>query len=424
MRASERRAVVSQVTPSKASAVKIQAADHLPGVVPASVLLVDDNEANLQALEAILQPLGCNLVRAATGHEALRQILFHDFAVVLLDVLMPDLDGLATAWLIKNRPSYRHLPIMFLTAQDTDPKDVARAYALGAVDYLVKPLEPNILRSKVAVFVELFLRGQELQAQTALAKQREREANANRRLYETERGARTQAETIAEAREEILAVVSHDLRNPMSAIAASAEMIGKKLEAQEMDEVSAHAATIRRGVARMETLVHDLFDTASIQSGNLTIHPQVEDIARIAIQAADLLRPVLASAKQTLEVVVPEGPLRARCDRDRIFQVLSNLVGNAGKFSPEGSSITLKVSTRPREIVVEVLDHGCGISAEQLPHIFDPYWRAPEKRRAGLGLGLAIVKGIVEAHDGRIWVESRPKTGSKFAFSLLPAESG
>ena len=152
---------------------EMQPADNLPGVVAPNVLLVDDNEANLLTLEAVLQPLGCNLVRAGSGREALEQILLRDFAVVLLDVMMPDLDGLATARLIKNQPSRRHLPIMFLTARDTDPKEVSRAFALGAVAYMVKPFDPHILRSKVSVFVELYLRGQELQAQTALAQRRE-----------------------------------------------------------------------------------------------------------------------------------------------------------------------------------------------------------------------------------------------------------
>src|SRR5882762_5726007 len=185
------------------------AAESAPRV-RAGVLLVDDVAANLVALEAILEPLGCQIVRATSGHDALRQILFRDFAVVLMDVMMPDLDGLAPAALIKNRPAHRHVPIMFLTALDADPKAVARGYALGAVDFLAKPLDPDVLRSKVAVFVELFLRGQELKEQTELARQRERELLENRRLYETERGARVYAETIARAREEIIAVVSHD----------------------------------------------------------------------------------------------------------------------------------------------------------------------------------------------------------------------
>jgi signal transduction histidine kinase len=400
----------------------MQPAIDLARPVQAGVLLVDDVAANLVALEAILEPLGCQLIRATSGHEALRQILFHDFAVVLMDVMMPDLDGLTTAALIKNRPAQRHVPIMFLTARDDDPKAVARGYALGAVDFLSKPLDPDVLRAKVAVFVELFLRGQELKQQTELAQQRERELLENRRLYESERGARAHAETIARAREEIIAVVSHDLRNPMTAIAANAEIIRRKLAQGIADGVAARVEAIQRGIERMEALVHDLFDTASIQSGNLAVNLQVEEVAGIVNQVADLLGSVLASANQMLEVTLPERPLRARCDRERIFQVLSNLVGNAGKFSPEGSSISIRVIARPREVVFEILDRGSGISSEQLPHIFEPYWRASRTRRPGLGLGLAIAKGIVEAHDGRIWVESRPGDGSKFAFSLPAAD--
>ncbi len=336
--------------------------------------------------------------------------------------MMPQLDGLATAGLIKNRAAHRHLPVIFLTARNKDPKEVARGYASGAVDYLVKPLDPEILRSKVAVFVELFVRGRELEAQTALAQQREREAIENRRLYEMERGARAQVEAIARAREEIIAVVSHDLRNPMTAIAFNADIICRKIDQDDSQGVLAGAETIRRGVAQMETLVRDLLDTTSIQSGNLAVRLQVEEVTGIVNQVAELLRSVLASAKQTLEVILPDGPFRAKCDGKRISQVLSNLVGNASKFSPEGGSITIRVSARPREIVFEVLDRGCGISPEHLPHIFEPYWRASQIRRRGLGLGLAIAKGIVEAHDGRIWVESQPGVGSKFAFTLAPAE--
>jgi len=410
--------------PARISAVETQATRGRPRPDAARVLLVDDNEANLTALEAVLQPLQCVVVRARSGQQALKQILEHDFAVVLMDVLMPDLDGLATTWLIKNRPSRRHLPILLLTARDVDRKELARGYASGAVDYLVKPFDPDILRSKVAIFVELFLNDRELRAQAALAQQREGEASESRRLYETEREARANAEAIARAREEIIAVVSHDLRNPMTAIAANAVIIGRKVEQGDMDEIKARAETIRRAVGRMEALARDLLDTASIQSGNLTMRVQVEDVTAIVSQVADLLKPVLATSEQVLEGVVPGTPLRARCDRERIFQVLSNLVGNASKFSPEGSLISIGVNARPREIVFEVRDRGCGVSPEQLPHIFEPYWRASQKRRQGLGLGLAIAKGIVEAHDGRIWVESRPKTGSKFAFSLPPAESG
>jgi signal transduction histidine kinase len=402
----------------------MQAARDIRAAVAASVLLVDDTEANLVAFEAVLEPLGCRLVRTSSGQEALRQVLLHDFAVILMDVMMPGLDGLATTGLIKKRPSLRHVPIIFLTAGDRDPKEVERGYALGAVDYLVKPFEPHILRSKVAVFVELFLRGEELKAQTELAQRRAREAIENRRLYESERQARVDAEAIAHAREEAIAIVSHDLRNPMSVVAANADIICRDLVKGDTDGALARAGAIKRGMARMDALVRDLLDTARIQSGSLTVQFEVEDVTGIVREVVELLGPLLAAEKQTLEVVLPAAPIRARCDRHRIFQVLSNLVGNASKFSPAGGSIVIKVTQGSHVVRVEVIDRGCGISADQLTHIFEPYWRASPTRQQGLGLGLAIAKGIVEAHGHRISVESRVGEGSQFAFELSLEPTG
>jgi signal transduction histidine kinase len=384
----------------------------------ASVLLVDDIEANLLALDAVLRPLRCNLVRASSGEEALRQVLLREFAVLLIDVMMPGLDGLATAQLIRSRASTRHVPIIFLTGMDLDARSMAQGYARGAVDYLVKPFDPDILRSKVAVFVELFLKNQELKAQTDLAKRREREALENRRLYESERGARTQAEAVSRAREEAIAIVSHDLRNPISSIAANVDALKRKLQHRDPDGLMGRVEAVQRGIARMNSLVSDLLDTARIQAGSLSIAPHVEDVVAIVRQAGDLLQPLLAEKQQHLDLRGPGHVLSAHCDRERVLQVLSNLVGNAIKFSPAEATITVEVSARANEVLVLVSDRGPGILAEQIPRIFEPYWQAAQERRQGLGLGLAIAKGIVEAHGTRIWAESQPGLGSQFFFTL------
>ncbi|HMI85494.1 MAG TPA: hybrid sensor histidine kinase/response regulator [Polyangiaceae bacterium] len=395
----------------------------------ASVLLVDDKDANLLALEALLEPLGCNLVRADSGRAALRQLLFRDFAVILLDVMMPDLDGVATAALIKKRQATRHIPIIFLTGVDTQARIMSQAYAQGAVDYLVKPFDPGILRSKVAVFVELYRKSQELKAQTEIARQREVEAAESRLLYEEERSARAHAEEIARTRQEAVAVVSHDLRNPMNAISTSATLMAMAIEKGNTDGLLARVQTIQNAVSRMNALIRDLLDTTRIQSGGLTIHLLAEDLSVIVGQIVQLLTPILAAKKQTFEIALPEGGVFAAFDRERIFQVLSNLVGNASKFSPEGTAITIRATAATSEILVEVIDRGAGISSEHLPRIFEPYWRASQQRQTGLGLGLAIAKGIIDAHRCRIWVESRVGEGSRFCFTLpmpdaaeLPAE--
>jgi signal transduction histidine kinase len=385
---------------------------------PPSILIVDDVEANLIALEAVLEPLACNVVRASSGQEALKHILFQDFAVVLIDVMMPGLDGIATAGYIKNRPASRHLPIIFLTGLETRQQEIVQAYAKGAVDYLIKPFDPDILRSKVAVFVELFLKRRELEAQTELAQRREREALENRRLYESERGARAQAEAAARAREDIIAVVSHDLRNPMSAIIGSAALIKVDIAKGAPDNVVRRVESIQRNVARMSGIVNDLLDTTKIQSGGLSIDLKREEVAVLLEQAVDMLRPVLLTKQQTLEIKAEENLCAVSCDRERVLRIFSNLVGNASKFSPDGDTITIEASARPSEILFVVSDHGPGIAPDQLPHIFEPYWQASQERRRGLGLGLAIVKGIVEAHQSRIWVESRVGGGSRFFFTL------
>jgi signal transduction histidine kinase len=400
--------------------IDVAPSDHRRVLTPGrpAVLIVDDVEANLLALEALLEPLRCNVVRARSGQEALRHLLLGEFAVVLMDVLMPGLDGIATAELIKSRAATRYIPLIFLTGVEARLDEIAKGYAHGAVDYLVKPVHPQILRSKVAVFLELFQQRRLLQVQTELAQMREREALENRRLYESERGARAQAEGVARAREDIVAVVSHDLRNPMSAIAVSAGMLRRTLGTGKTDNLLPSIDAIERSVGRMENLVKDLLDTARIQSGNLAVELQAEDAVSMVHRIAEQLRPVVSTKAQRLDVVLADSLPAVRCDRERIFQVFSNLVGNATKFSAEGSTITITAEAQTQEILFTVVDEGSGISSEHLPHIFDPYWQASQERKRGLGLGLAIVKGIIEAHGTRIWVKSQPGIGSHFCFTL------
>jgi signal transduction histidine kinase len=346
--------------------------------------------------------------------------------VLLVDVMMPGLDGLETANLIRARAATRHVPIIFLTAAEPSSQAVSQAYARGAVDYLVKPFDPAILRSKVSVFVELFLKNLELRAQTELARQREREALENRKLYEKERGARTHAEEVARAREETIAVVSHDLRNPMTSIAAHAGLLRRQLEANPPDGALDRVDAIQHAVERMNSLVRDLLDTARIRSGRLAVDFHDEDVVVLVRQAAELLAPSFAEKRQRLELRLPEHAALVVCDRGRILQVLSNLLGNAAKFSPPASTISIQLDIQADEITIAIRDSGRGIPDEQLPHIFDPYWQAAPQRREGLGLGLAIAKGIIEAHGTRIWAESRPGVGTQFCFTLrrvLTAES-
>jgi signal transduction histidine kinase len=369
----------------------------------ASILLVDDHGGNLVALEAVLRPLGHELVCVSSGEEALRHVLGREFAVILLDVQMPGLDGFQTAALIKQHRARRHIPIIFLTAHDKTGSSAGHGYQYG-VDYLVKPFDSHVLKSKVAVFVELFLQKEQIRRQAD--------------LLHAEREARVAAEAEAKAREEVLAIVSHDLGNPMTAVAMNAMQLVRRAAAAGDATSQTQAEAIVRAVNRMDRLVCSLLDVSRIEAGRLTLERKPHDLGHIVGPVIDAFATATAEQSQTLAFEPPPETVVVVCDRDRIDQVLSNLLANAVKFSGKGGRITLKVEVRPPDVMFSVSDDGPGIAEGDIPHIFDRYWQAGGHERKGLGLGLAIAEGIVEAHGGRIWVDSRPGQGTTFSFTI------
>jgi signal transduction histidine kinase len=364
--------------------------------------MVDDNAANLVALEAVLGPLGHELVSARSGEEALRLATLRHFAVILMDAQMPVLDGFETVRLMKARESTRHVPIIFLTAFDDSTVQVARGYGLGAVDYLIKPLDPYILRCKVEVFVELHL---------------QRELNRrNTELLHTEQVARAAAESGMRAREDILGIVSHEMSSPVSSIELYAKLLADRGRASGDEKIVEYAGRQHAAARRLERMVTDLFDVTRIESGRLSLNKEECDVVSIVKSVVNELAPI--AAEKSLLLAEPSSPgLSAKCDRDRISQVLANLIGNALKFA--SSRVLVDAASTDSEIIVTIRDDGPGISDTDLPHIFEAYWQAASGRRQrGLGLGLAIARGIVQAHGGRIWVETALGEGSAFHFAL------
>jgi signal transduction histidine kinase/DNA-binding response OmpR family regulator len=237
-----------------------------------------------------------------------------------------------------------------------------------------------------------------------------------------------QAQAATRARDEMLAVVAHDLRNPLSTISLGAELL---LDTTADDAAHAfhrrHLGTVKRSAERMNRLIQDLLDVSRITGGKMALAPKEEDVSLLLAEASAMLRPLAEARGLTFATRGARGLPRLRVDGARIMQVISNLVGNAIKFTPEGGSVTLAAACEGDELRISVIDTGSGISPEALPHVFGRFWQAHEADRRGLGLGLAIARGIVEAHGGRIWVESEPGEGSIFQFTLpapaAPAES-
>jgi signal transduction histidine kinase len=398
------------------------------------VLLVDDKPQNLLALEALLSPLPLDVVTAGSGEEALRCLLTDEFAVILLDVCMPDMDGLQTAQLIRGHERSRHTPIIFITAWGSDDAVVTRGYSLGAVDYIAKPIQPHIVRSKVAVFVELFRKTAQVRQQAAqLARLNEDlEARVAARTVEVqralrirddvlamERQAHTQAVKALQERDEFLSVAAHELKTPVTSLRGFAQVLlhvtkgETRIDASQVRRALQH---IDAQAMKLDGLITQLLDLSRIEAGRLSLDPQVVDLTAL-VQGVVAAAQVHTSA-HTLVVDAP-APIAAHLDPLRIEQVLVNLVNNAIKYSPDGGTIDIAATQHGEVAQVTVRDHGLGIPPEHREHVFDRFYQAhAHSHRSGMGLGLYISRQIVDLHGGSITADFPADGGTRFVVTL------
>src|SRR5262245_17594552 len=325
----------------------------------ASILLVDDQTSNLLALEAILEGLGQNLVRANSGEEALRRLLDQDFAVILMDVKMPGLDGIETAALVRERDRCKHTPIIFLTAFERSEVQMFKGYQLGAVDYLFKPLQPEVLRSKVAVFVELHSKTEQVRRQAERLRESERREMEQRlaeekqrwemeRLREEAERERKSAEMLKEAdrrKDEFLAMLAHELRNPLAPILNSLHLIREHRDNREALDMARDI--VERQVKHMARLIEDLLDVSRINSGKIKLQRERIELADLIHRAVESVAPLIGSRRHDLAVTLPPQPVFLFADSTRLEQVFSNLLNNAAKYTPEGGHIWLTAEISP-----------------------------------------------------------------------------
>jgi signal transduction histidine kinase len=397
-----------------------------PDVAP--ILLVDDQPSNLQALEALLASTGCQLVRAQSADEALLALLDQEFAAIVLDIRMPGMSGIELASLIKQRRRSRHVPILFLTAHLLDERDVLQGYGTGAVDYLTKPVHPDILRSKIAVFVELFRKRRALavtndRLQREIAERERMEEALRTANQDLERRVRERTEALEEAdrrKDEFLASLAHELRNPLAPIRSAVEVmrIGG-LAAADRDEAQ---AVIVRQVEHMTRLIDDLLDVSRITRDMLVLQVQRVELDRVVSAAIETSRPLIAERGHVLDVALPPAPVVLDADPARLAQVLSNLLTNAAKYTAPGGRITLAGALEDGDVVIRITDTGIGIAAELLPKVFDLFVqadRAIDRTGGGLGIGLTLARRLVMMHGGVIDVQSEgPGRGAQFSVRL------
>jgi signal transduction histidine kinase len=395
-------------------------------VVP--LLLVDDQPSNLQALETLLGSTGCRLVRAQSADEALLALLDQDFAAIVLDIQMPGMNGLELASLIKQRRRSRHVPILFLTAHMIDERDMLQGYGTGAVDYLTKPIHPEILRSKIAVFVELFRKTRALARTNEMLQremaERERMDEALRQAnQELEWRVQERTEALQEAdrrKDEFLASLAHELRNPLAPIRSAVEVLRRpELGAHHRGEAQ---AVIVRQVEHMTRLIDDLLDVSRITRDMLVLRVQRIGLEQVMAAAIETSRPLIAEREHALHVELPAEPVHLDADPARLAQVLSNLLTNAAKYTAPGGEIRVAAEADDREVLIKVTDTGIGIEPDMLPMVFDLFVqgdRSRDRSGGGLGIGLTLARRLVMMHGGAIDVHSAgPGQGAVFSVRL------
>jgi len=382
----------------------------------ANILLVDDEQANLEALEAVLEGLGQNLIKASRGEQALKCVLEHDFAVILLDVQMPGMSGIETAALIRARERSRTTPIIFLTGMMRTAEMVFSGYSAGAVDYLMKPLEPEVLRAKVAVFVELDCARHSLEQEVA-----ERVRTAEQ-IGELNSALREKNDDLLAANADLESFghsVSHDLRMPLRHIHSYVSMLEASAATKLVAEERRHLQIVQQAALRMTRLIDDLLAFSRI--GRAAMHRQCIRMDALIDDTFQELGPDLGDRRIDWQrQAMPDSV----GDPQLMKQVWVNLLSNAVKYTRprDPAKIEIGADVAKNEVVYFVRDNGVGFNMQYVDRLFGVFQRLhAAKDFEGTGVGLANVRRIVQRHGGRTWAEGVEGSGATVYFSLPTA---
>lgn len=388
---------------------------------PVHILLVDDLEENLLSLEALLRREGLVLLKARSGPEALEILLKQEVALALLDVQMPEMDGFELAEMMRGSERTKRVPIIFLTAGTTDLARRFRGYEAGAVDFLQKPLEPDILKSKVEVFFELYRQKQHIMVQRD-ALQSAFEENV-RLLNES----RKYAEALKEAdrrKDEFLATLAHELRNPLAPIRNGLHILKMSPNPKIAEDVR---DMMDRQMTHLVRLIDDLLDVSRVSQGKIDLRREPVALQDVVTAALETSRPAIDTGGHEFSLDMPDEAIPVYGDLTRLAQVVSNLLNNAAKYTPDGGKIRLSLSRDGDEARISVADTGLGIEKDMLPKVFELFTQVERNlnlSQGGLGIGLALAHRLVQMHGGGITADSAGENqGSTFTVHLPVTET-
>ncbi len=377
-----------------------------------NILLVDDRPENILAYEAILGNLDANLLKARSGQDALRCLLLHEVAVILLDVQMPDMDGFETATLIRQNKRFEHTPILFVTAGDKTEAKQAEGYAAGAVDFLFKPIMPGILRSKVRVFLELHRKTELLRRQA-----REEKAMAQQLAAQAQ-----ELERSNEDLERYAYIISHDLQQPLRVVGSFLQLLSRRCEGRLDPDAERYIGFATEGAARMSEMLSGLLAHSRVGRGGEIRWEQV-DCDELLRQVRDNLRVLLEETEAVLEVEpLPE----LEGNPTLLAQLFQNLIQNAVKFRGQAAPQVAISAERDGALWrFRVRDNGIGFETRFADRIFEIFQRLHTREEyEGTGMGLAIARKIVQTHGGRLWARSEPGQGAEFLFTIPISQAG
>ncbi|MGZ0783534.1 hybrid sensor histidine kinase/response regulator [Pseudomonas sp. TKO26] len=387
--------------------------------IQAKLLIVDDLPENLLALEALIRREDRTVYKALSADEALSLLLQHEFAMAILDVQMPGMNGFELAELMRGTEKTKNIPIVFVSAAGRELNYAFKGYESGAVDFLHKPLDVHAVKSKVNVFVDLYRQSKAMKQQVEALEQSRREQEA---LLNKLQATQNELEQAVRMRDDFMSIVAHEVRTPLNGLILETQLRKMHLARENaaafsLDKMQAMVDRDERQIKSLIRLIEDMLDISRIRTGKLSIRPSRFDLAQLVRGLVENFAPQVEAAQSSLTLQA-EQPLEGQWDEFRIEQVISNLLTNALRYGAK-SPIEVRVYAEDGEARVEVQDHGIGISEDNQKRIFQQFERVSASHvAAGLGLGLFISEQIVTAHGGTIAVESRLGQGARFRVSL------
>jgi two-component system sensor histidine kinase/response regulator len=393
------------------------------------ILLVDDNDNNLLSMQVVLEDLGYTFYAATSGREALRVLLKEDdFALILLDVMMPIMDGYETAELIYQRDRLKYIPIIFITAHDYEEEAMFKGYRAGAVDFIRKPFNPEILRSKVAVFAELYRKNQLLKLQEKNLQRinnelvqlnRDLERRVSERTRELE-SLNQELKALNISKDKFLSVISHDLRNPLTALLASSEKLCTDPEGLSPTQLKQLYQIIHRTSRKLLDQLNDVVDWAKKQSEKTNFLPEKILLFDGVADSLELLRPHATQKDIKLKNLIPKD-VYVNADILMLRSIVQNLVTNAIKYTPTGGSVVIDAKADDQMVCVFIKDSGIGMTDEVREKLFSNVSKqslSGTNNEIGSGLGLLLVSDFVGQHGGKMDVESKVGAGTTFKFTI------